>query len=89
MKPKEALFYLTGADYLKRHLDHQQRLLAENTGSDEPHLPFDGDLKTAGRVYADRLRTMIEYPVVVAARVTGVDAALRKVREQLTKEANK
>lgn len=85
MNPREAISYFIGANYLKRHIDYQQSLLAENTGSDESHLPLDGDLKTAGRVYADRLKTMVEYPVVIAARVTGVDAVLRKVREQLGK----
>ncbi len=89
MKLKEALTYLTGADYFKRHFDYQQQLLAENIGSDGPHLPFEGDLRTAARVYADRLRTMVEGPVVLASRVTGVDLALRKVREQLAKEINK
>lgn len=89
MKPKDAFAYLTGEDYLQRHIDYQQSLLAENTGSDELHLPFDGDLETAGRVYADRLRTIVGYPVVVALRVTGVETALRKVREQLDKEAKK
>ena len=80
MKPKEALSYLTGADYLKRHKGYQQRLLAENTGSNESHLPLDGDSKTATRVYSDRLRTIAEFPLVVASRVTGVDLALKKVR---------
>lgn len=80
MNSREVLSYLAGTHYLKRHLDYQQRIPAENTGSNEPHLPFDGDVKTAGRVYVDRLRTMIEYPIVVISRLTGVDAVIRKIR---------
>lgn len=89
MKPKEILSYLTGTDYLKKHSDHQQELIAENTGSDEPQLPLDADLKTAVRVHADRLRTLVEGPVVIASRITGVDAAVRKVRELLAEEAKR
>lgn len=85
MKLQEALLYLVGADYLKEHIADQQRLLAENIGNEKPHLPLDGDLKTAGRFYLDRLRTVVEYPVVVASRVTGVDATLRNVRAQFAK----
>jgi hypothetical protein len=88
-KTGAALAYLSGADYLNKHFKYQQRLLRENTGRNEPLLPTEGDLKTAAKVYADTARMSVGYPIVLAGRVTGVDAAIKQVRKQLKKEADK
>lgn len=76
------LLYLTGADYISKHLKYQDELVRDSTGSDEEKLPIETDPKTAIRVYADRLRMVVEFPVVLFSRVTGIDAAIRKIRQK-------
>ncbi len=82
MNLRETLIYLTGADYLKMHLNQQQAMLAQNIGNNELHLPLEEDFKTAGRVYADRLRTIVGYPLLMASRLTGIDTIVRKAKQQ-------
>lgn len=87
MGAKETLAYALGLDYLQKHREYRQRLLIENTGINKFHLPSDGDLKTAMKVNADRLRTTVAYPAVLALRITGIDAAVNIVKDRHPKKA--
>ena len=79
MRFKEALSYITGADYLGDAIQSEKDLLREATG-EEHSLPLQADLKTSATIYVKRLKTMVVYPVVLASRVTGVDAAVRCIK---------
>lgn len=71
MRIMEILSYFSGADYLRDHYRHQDRLLTQSTGNREALLPLDGDAKIAAQIYADRIRMIFEYPVIIAARMSG------------------
>ncbi len=82
MKPEKALVYLTAWDYLERHSHYREQLLMKllgfKTGRDES-LVFDS--KTIGK---EAVATVAS-PFVVISRFTGVDFALKKVRQELAK----
>lgn len=71
--------YLAGLDYLKKHADFQDQL-ARNNGSDtQMSLPLEMGCDTGARIYADRLFTIFGYPLILALRLSGVDAIVKKL----------
>ncbi len=84
MNKREAISYITATDYLKRQLDKERNLLTARTGRADA-LPIEAGFKTAGIIYAHRLKTMLVYPAVLATRITGIDVAVRKTIEKKNK----
>lgn len=85
MKALEVATYLTGADHFIRHYRRENALLRGETGT-ALSLPTDVRLSTAGRIYLERVKTMIVYPAVLVIRLTGLDLAARAVSKLLTRE---
>ena len=82
MKLKEVAVYLTGFDYLDRRSHYRDQLLLKllgfKTGRDES-LVFDA------KTIAKETVATVASPFVVISRFTGVDFALKKVRQELAK----
>ncbi|MDO8570426.1 MAG: hypothetical protein Q7R97_02475 [Candidatus Daviesbacteria bacterium] len=83
---KEVCLYLTGLDFVMQRAADEQKVLSEAVGDTELHLSFDAGFNVGVRVFANRVRTMLEMPIVVASRITGVDLAVRKFREHLNRQ---
>ena len=69
----DILKYISGTDFLLQRIQEEKQLLSDATGQ-ENALPFEADIRTAGHIYTKRLQTMLEYPIVLSSRWTGVDA---------------
>lgn len=88
-KIMDGVSYIIGADYLADRLLREQEMLEQATGKPGPHLPIEGGIRVAGLIYAGRVRDMFIHPLLVATRVTGVDAVARRIRGRLSKTSSK
>jgi hypothetical protein len=87
MRIPDIITYLTGADYLSAKMKQENRLLIQASRSLEPILPIEAGFKTAARIYAERLKEFFIYPVIVASRLTGLDAAAKVISKKNTSKA--
>ncbi len=70
--------YLVGADVFARYLEKERVLRPENE-SLRPQLPTEVGFDNAIKIYRARAALMLEYPLTIFARITGVDALRKKI----------
>ncbi len=80
MKMPEVLIYFTAADYLRDKLKAESQPSKETTGREES-VPFDTGLKTELKIYGERVKAVIGYPVVLIGRLTGISGLIMLAKD--------
>jgi len=79
MKALDLIKYVPASDFLQKRLHREDQLKIASKGTKDI-LPAECDLETMARIYGLRARTMVEYPLVLVARITGMNYLYRRLR---------
>ena len=83
MRVIEFLGYLSGFDVFKKQYRKERELLRvieESKGG--PALPIEGGLEVIAKIFASRLMTIYQYPLIMASRVSGIDYVYQRLRNR-------
>ena len=80
MKVLDSIKYMVGIDFLQRRLQKEKQLKRGSKGTKDI-LPTECGLDTMAKIFGLRARTMVEYPLVVSTRVTGIDYVYQRLRK--------
>lgn len=81
MKALDLIKYLSGTDYLQRILQRENQLKVDSGGTRDS-FPMECGLETAAKIYGLRAIKIIECPLVLGMRATGIDYLYRRLRRQ-------
>ena len=83
MQALEFLKYVSGTD-LFQYQDRRERVLLRHVEERKGgiSLPIECGIEVAVRIYAGRLKTVAQYPLVLVSRITGLDYLYSKLTKK-------